>query len=442
MLGLHIVTVYWIAHEVESKTDTYGAIGAALALLLWSYLLGRLITASAVINASLWQRREDRAERRAARARMHQASPGPEGSAGLHSGRSTGVRAEHRRAQGGYRWPSRAGEAEPATTESVPATPKKLPRWRRILVGVLVVLVCLLVPISVVGVWVRNTILHTDQFVDTMAPLADDPAVQEAISIRVTNTLIEATDLEAKIADRLPDRAKAAAPFIAGGAEQVVRDATLRIVESDQFERLWEGLLRRAHSQVVAVLQGEGTDNVTTKNGQVVVRLGPVVERVATALSNSGISFFDDIDATRVNRQIVLFESEDLRKGQGAVDLLDKVANYLPFVALILLAIALWLSGNRRRTILRTALGIALGMALLLTLFNLGRTVYLDALPASVRQDSAAAIYDQVLSFLRTAVRTVFILAIIVAIAAWLAGPVGLRRGYEARCGAIPLVTT
>lgn len=76
VLVLHIVTVYWIAREVESKTDTYGAIGAALALLLWSYLLGRLITASAVINVSLWQRREERAERRAARARMHTASPG------------------------------------------------------------------------------------------------------------------------------------------------------------------------------------------------------------------------------------------------------------------------------------------------------------------------------------------------------------------------------
>ena len=312
---------------------------------------------------------------------------------------------------------------EPATEADRPPSRPKLPRWRRILVGVLVVLVCVLVPISVVGVWVRNTILHTDQFVDTMAPLADDPAVQQAIAIRVTNTLIEATDLEAQIADRLPDRAKAAAPFIAGGAEQVVRDATLRIVESDRFDDLWESMLRRAHSQVVAVLQGKGTDNISTKNGQVVVRLGPVVERVAKALSNTGISFFDDIDATRVNREIVLFQSEDLRKGQGAVDLLDKVANYLPFVALILLAIALWLSGNRRRTILRTALGIALGMALLLTLFNLGRTIYLDSLPDSVRQDAATAVYDQVLSFLRTAVRTAFVVAIIVAIAAWLAGP-------------------
>src|SRR5262249_56721413 len=70
VLVLHLVTVYWIAHQVESKTDTYGAIGAALAILLWAYLLGRLITASAVINASLWQRRRERAERRAQRVRM------------------------------------------------------------------------------------------------------------------------------------------------------------------------------------------------------------------------------------------------------------------------------------------------------------------------------------------------------------------------------------
>ena len=57
---LHVVTVYWIAHEVESKTDTYGAIGFALALLLWAYLMGRFITTSAVINESLWSNYQER----------------------------------------------------------------------------------------------------------------------------------------------------------------------------------------------------------------------------------------------------------------------------------------------------------------------------------------------------------------------------------------------
>jgi len=61
---LHLITVYWIARQVESKTSTYGAIGFALALLLWAYLLGRLVTSAAVINATLWTRDEERRERR------------------------------------------------------------------------------------------------------------------------------------------------------------------------------------------------------------------------------------------------------------------------------------------------------------------------------------------------------------------------------------------
>jgi uncharacterized BrkB/YihY/UPF0761 family membrane protein len=64
---LHLVTVYWISREIENKTDTYGAIGFALALLLWAYLLGRLITSAAVLNETLW-------EKNAARVRAHEAA--------------------------------------------------------------------------------------------------------------------------------------------------------------------------------------------------------------------------------------------------------------------------------------------------------------------------------------------------------------------------------
>jgi uncharacterized BrkB/YihY/UPF0761 family membrane protein len=54
---LHFVTVYWITHLLESKSETYGAIGAALAILFWAYLLGRILAASAVLNAAVWQQR-------------------------------------------------------------------------------------------------------------------------------------------------------------------------------------------------------------------------------------------------------------------------------------------------------------------------------------------------------------------------------------------------
>ncbi len=53
---LNLITVYWISREVSRRSDTYGALGAALAMLLWAYLLGRLIVAATVTNAALWRR--------------------------------------------------------------------------------------------------------------------------------------------------------------------------------------------------------------------------------------------------------------------------------------------------------------------------------------------------------------------------------------------------
>jgi uncharacterized BrkB/YihY/UPF0761 family membrane protein len=57
---LHIFTVVWIAHQVDSKSETYGAIGIALALLFWAYLAGRVFMAGMVLNASRWYRDHER----------------------------------------------------------------------------------------------------------------------------------------------------------------------------------------------------------------------------------------------------------------------------------------------------------------------------------------------------------------------------------------------
>jgi uncharacterized BrkB/YihY/UPF0761 family membrane protein len=40
-----------------NKQGTYGALGIAAALLLAFFFLGRLIVGSAVVNATLWERR-------------------------------------------------------------------------------------------------------------------------------------------------------------------------------------------------------------------------------------------------------------------------------------------------------------------------------------------------------------------------------------------------
>jgi uncharacterized BrkB/YihY/UPF0761 family membrane protein len=54
--AMHFVTVLWYAHKVAHSTELYGALGTAVGLLAWLYLLGRLTIASAVVNATLWRR--------------------------------------------------------------------------------------------------------------------------------------------------------------------------------------------------------------------------------------------------------------------------------------------------------------------------------------------------------------------------------------------------
>jgi uncharacterized BrkB/YihY/UPF0761 family membrane protein len=57
LLGVNVFNVYVTTRLVEGRADTYGALGVAAALLFSLVLVGRLMVASAVLNASLYERR-------------------------------------------------------------------------------------------------------------------------------------------------------------------------------------------------------------------------------------------------------------------------------------------------------------------------------------------------------------------------------------------------
>ena len=53
-LALHVFFAYVIGPIAASRQDTYGSLGAAAALLLGLYFVGRLLVVSAAVNATLW----------------------------------------------------------------------------------------------------------------------------------------------------------------------------------------------------------------------------------------------------------------------------------------------------------------------------------------------------------------------------------------------------
>jgi uncharacterized BrkB/YihY/UPF0761 family membrane protein len=55
--AIHLTSVYWMARRVQNASELFGSLGVAAALLAWLYLMGRLMVASAMLNASIWERR-------------------------------------------------------------------------------------------------------------------------------------------------------------------------------------------------------------------------------------------------------------------------------------------------------------------------------------------------------------------------------------------------
>jgi uncharacterized BrkB/YihY/UPF0761 family membrane protein len=54
---IQVAVVFYFAPRLGRSEETYGAFGAAATMLIWLYVLSRLVTESAFLNATLWERR-------------------------------------------------------------------------------------------------------------------------------------------------------------------------------------------------------------------------------------------------------------------------------------------------------------------------------------------------------------------------------------------------
>jgi hypothetical protein len=316
--------------------------------------------------------------------------------------------------------------------------------WRPVVAGVLVIIAAVLAPLSVLATWAQGQINDTDRYIETVGPLANDPDVQEAIAARVEQVVFSYLDIdaatEALVAainqQGLPAPAaatlQAAVGPLAAGIRNFVSDKILAFVQSDNFEEAWIAANREAHSQLVAALTGEG-DTVTIKDGQVTIGLATIIDAVKAQLVDAGFAIADRIP--EVDATFTIFQSDDLGKVQKALGFLDGLSTWLPVIGLGLLAIAIIIARDRRRVVFAAGIALAASMLLLGATLNAIRPFYLDALPASSSTAAAGVLYDQIVSFIRFALRGVLVLGVAVALGAWLSAPRG--SGAAARAGLV-----
>jgi uncharacterized BrkB/YihY/UPF0761 family membrane protein len=54
---VNVAVVFYFAPKIGRSSELYGTLGTASVLLIWLYVLARLITSGAFLNATLWERR-------------------------------------------------------------------------------------------------------------------------------------------------------------------------------------------------------------------------------------------------------------------------------------------------------------------------------------------------------------------------------------------------
>lgn len=332
-------------------------------------------------------------------------------------------------------------------------------RARELLVGLLVLLFALLVPLTTTVAWASHTLLSTDGWVQTVAPLAADPVVRAAVGTDVTNQLFAAVDVNHKIASVLPGPAS----FLAGPITSTLRGFTNQavgwVLASPKFAPIWANANRFAHEQLLSVLEGR-TRAVTTTNGQVVLNVVPLLEATLAEL----VSFLSGaightihlptISATELPAkacqrigaaigrklpddcgQIALFPADRLTAARRFFRLFSGARVLLLVLTPVSAAAALWISRRRRRTLLQLAVGAILALLVARRLVSILEHSLVRSVGASNRA-ALQVILTQVLHlyFDLTAWLAVGLAAVVVVAA--LSGPYGwaraIRRGLAA----------
>ena len=306
--------------------------------------------------------------------------------------------------------------------------------WRTPLAVLLIILGCVLAPLSVLGVWTANQISDTNTYVANMAPLIKDPAIQNALTNKLTNEIVTkidvkrltgqvAADLTAKGFTRAGALLQGVAGSVASGVQGFMHSGVQKIITGPRMAKAWVQVNRAGHQALVAVLSGRGGQNgaVGVSDGQVTLDVAPLEAVAKQDLVARGLTIPGKIPITHAT--FALFPVQD--PGQGAEGLPahqrpeDRAADRDPGAARPgrVGRPGPPAGADRRRARVRRV--------------HAGprrrpghrRAIYLNSVPASASADAAADAFDILVRFIKTALRTLLVVGLIVAAGAFFTGP-------------------
>jgi hypothetical protein len=315
--------------------------------------------------------------------------------------------------------------------------------WRTPVAAVLIVIGCVLAPLSVVAVWTANQVSDTNRYIANIEPLIHEPAVQNALTDKITTQITShlnvtgyanqaAALLTSKGLPRVGTLLKTFGPAISSAVAGFVHNTVHKIVTSDRFANTWIQVNTVAHRTLVQALSGSN-GAVTVSNGQVTIDLAPFIAIVKQNLAARGFTLVNSLPP--IHPTLALFSSKTLVQAQTLYRLVNDLKFVLPILSLVLIAAGVYIARGHRRALIGAGLGFAASMLVLGAALLVFRGVYLNSVPNDVLPSNAAAVmFDTLVRFIKEALRALLVLGLVVAIGAFFTGPsvtaVRTRAGF------------
>jgi hypothetical protein len=296
-----------------------------------------------------------------------------------------------------------------------------------LLVWFLVVCASLAVVLATLAIGVQQLVLNTDRWVATVGPLASDPTVQSSVANAAATQALSAIDVQGRV-QALPRPVQRLVAPAESGIDTFVHEQALNIAQSPQFATVWTDVNRTAHPALVQLLRGEtpADAEVRVSNGELQVNLLALVPGLAQRLQQLPVNPLAAAPADF--GYVSLASAEGLATAQEAVQLLDRATLLLSIAAIGLVLASLVVSSDRRGTVVRLGLGVAVGLLLLgIVLFAAQGALVAFVADRPIGPAVQVALLAELMS-LAQFMLVVFIAAVVVALIAYLMG----RRGATA----------
>lgn len=293
-------------------------------------------------------------------------------------------------------------------------------RPHRRTVALLLVAATFLTFVAIFSFWVNRQAMNTDNWVDTSSELLEDEEIQTQLATFLVTQLYANVDVEAKLQEVLPPETRALAGPAASGLRQLAQQVAERALTTPQIQAIWAEANRAAHEQFLTVIGGGGSV-VSTGEGEVTLRLGPVVTQVG---EQAGVPADLTAKLPEDAGELKILDSEQLSTAQKVAKVIRKLPIVLTALLILLYGGAIYLARGRRREAVRaTGFGfIVAGVLALLVRGLVGGAVTGSLATTASVEPAVEATWDIGTSLLVTVAVSAIAFGILAVLGAWLAG--------------------